>query len=75
MTPKARPLERECDCGCGKLFVPARKHQHFYSPACRRAAWEAKNSTPTVISKLRKDHADILARIERIEKHLGMEGL
>ena len=54
----------ECACGCGALFVPTRNWQRFYTTACRKRGWKLGRIST-------RDHAAILARLERLEKDLG----
>jgi hypothetical protein len=65
---------RPCECGCGRFFKPTRKHQRFFDDHCRKRAWINRNAGPVAISKIRKDHDAILARLDRIEEKLGMKG-
>ena len=60
-----------CECGCGRIFIPTTKHHKFIGDH-RKQAWVKRNAGPIAISKIRKDHADILARLERLEKHFGI---
>jgi len=62
---------RVCECGCGQIFTIATKHHKFIGDH-RKQAWVKRNAGPIAISKIRKDHADILARLDRIEKHIGI---
>ena len=34
--------ERQCDCGCGKTFVPKRERQRFFNAQCR-GRWHEKH--------------------------------
>ena len=61
-----------CECGCGQIFIPTTKHHKFIGDH-RKQAWVKRNAGPIAISKIRKDHADILARLERLEKHFGIK--
>ena len=63
---------RPCKCGCGRIFIPTTKHHKFIGDH-RKQAWVKRNAGPIAISKIRKDHADILARLERLEKHFGIK--
>ncbi len=66
---KARQFApRPCACGCGEVFTPTRAWQEYRDAKHRKAAWLKRNGSV-------HDHADILTRLDRIEKHLGMEGL
>ena len=62
---------RVCECGCGQIFTIATKHHKFIGDH-RKRAWIKKNSGPIAISKIRKDHAAILARLDRIEAKVGI---
>jgi len=33
--PRIGPTRKRCACGCGKLFLPKRAWQKFYSPQCK----------------------------------------
>lgn len=72
---KTEPLDptthRICECGCGQIFKIAAKHHKFIDDH-RKRAWVNKNFGPIAISKIRKDHADILRRLARIEAKLGI---
>lgn len=63
---------RPCKCGCGRIFKPTTKHNKFFEDH-RKRFWINKNSGPIAISKIRKDHAAILARLDRIESQLGIK--
>jgi hypothetical protein len=73
MTDETITTRKVCECGCGQIFIPATKHHKFISDH-RKRAWVNKNSGPIAISKIRKDHVAILARLERIEAKLGIGG-
>lgn len=60
-----------CECGCGQIFIPATKHHKFIGDH-RKQAWVKKNAGPIAISKIRKDHAAILTRLNRIEAKVGI---
>ena len=62
---------RPCKCGCGQIFKPTTKHNKFFEDH-RKRFWLNKNSGPIAISRIRKDHTTILARLGRIEERLGI---
>ena len=62
---------RPCKCGCGRIFKPTTKHNKFFDDH-RKRFWLNKNSGAIAISKIRKDHAAILTRLGRLEKHFGI---
>lgn len=78
MRPDASPTEGvgdssflPCECGCGRFFKPAKKHQKYFDDNCRKRAWINRNSGAAAISKIRKDHAAILARLDKAETELA----
>ena len=38
-------VQRECACGCGVVFLPARRDQQFVANACRQRAYRARAAT------------------------------
>lgn len=66
--------DRPCKCGCGRIFKPTTKHNKFFEDH-RKRFWLNKNSGPIAISKIRRDHVAILARLDRIEAKIGMKGV
>jgi hypothetical protein len=65
--------ERACECGCGRTFVPARRHHRFFSDDCRKKAWLSSNSGPIAIAEIKKENAEIKARLSLIERKLGIK--
>jgi len=63
-----------CECGCGRKFIPAKKHHIYFSDRCRRNAWINKNAAAIAVSQLRKENAAIRVRLARIEAKIGIGG-
>jgi len=55
----------ECDCGCGKTFVPTRSWQRFYSTECRKRSWKFGRVSL-------KQFTGLEIRVKRIEAKLGI---
>ena len=56
---------------CGASYARLVKHQTFCSARCRKASWEKERKIRPSFD-VRQKLGDILARLERLEKHFGI---
>jgi hypothetical protein len=64
--PKKHKFPKRLCKSCGREFQAIRRWHDFCSRDCRVSYWRKENMSPNKVAELER-------RIERVEKHLGLE--